>query len=58
MLEERRRGYFANTATLLAGLAGALLGALITASATFGTSSNTPFSPHAEQTSVTRSGTN
>jgi hypothetical protein len=57
MLEERRRGYFANTATLLAGLAGAVLGAVITAGATFGLNSSTPVSPHPEQTSVTRSST-
>lgn len=35
MLEERRRGYFQNTATLFSGLAGGILGAVIGASATF-----------------------
>lgn len=36
MLEDRRRGYFENAATLFSGLAGGILGALLGAALTFG----------------------
>jgi hypothetical protein len=52
MLEERRRGYFQNSATLFSGLVGGILGAVIGAGATFELNSHPPTSPHVEQTSV------
>jgi hypothetical protein len=53
MLEERRRGYFQDRATLLAGLVGGVLGALIGAGASFELNSRVPAaSPHPEQLSM------
>ena len=40
MIEERRRGYFQNVATLASGLAGGLIGAIFGASLTFALSSS------------------
>ncbi len=45
MLEERRRGYFQNSATLFSGLAGGILGALLGAALTYQLSSPPGASP-------------
>jgi hypothetical protein len=45
MIEERRRGYFQNVATLASGLAGGLIGAIFGASLTFALSSSPTRAP-------------
>ena len=45
MLEERRRGYFENSATLVSGLVGGVLGATLGAFLTFGLGDRTPTKP-------------
>jgi hypothetical protein len=47
MIEERRRGYFQNVATLASGLAGGLIGAIFGASLTFALSSSPTRAPFA-----------
>jgi hypothetical protein len=47
MLEERRRGYFQNSATLFSGLAGGILGALLGATLSFMLATSSSGTSHA-----------